>query len=253
LPRRVTTIAAACTASFTLVPAIALAMSTSPNPQPRTQAKRAHPAKPAHKTHPARSARPSRRASSLRPIPRAALRRLGREARALHARDPHASSYAHFRRLCREWRQAHPIVAPGRFAPLPRPVVARLSTRAKHLRRHRHGARSTSYVIFLDLAQAWQRTHKRPLPHQVVPAIRTVARRYGLSSDGMLRVARCESNLVRTATNGQYLGLFQLGDFARTRYLRGDWRDAYANAEAAARYAREAGGFGPWSCGFTYA
>jgi hypothetical protein len=68
----------------------------------------------------------------------------------------------------------------------------------------------------------------------------------------MLRIARCESNLDRHATNGQYLGLFQLGDFARGRYLHGAWTDSYANALAAARYAHEAHGWGPWTCGYAY-
>jgi hypothetical protein len=86
----------------------------------------------------------------------------------------------------------------------------------------------------------------------VVGSVRLAASRYGLSPDGMLRVARCESNLQRAASNGQYLGLFQLGAYARGRYLRGDWSDAYANAMAAARYAHDTGGWGPWTCGTNY-
>ncbi len=86
----------------------------------------------------------------------------------------------------------------------------------------------------------------------MVGSVRLAASRYGLSSGGMLRVARCESNLQRAASNGQYLGLFQLGAYARERYLRGDWSDAYANAMAAARYAHDAGGWGPWTCGTNY-
>ena len=97
-----------------------------------------------------------------------------------------------------------------------------------------------------------ERARTRPAPHRVVPSITAVAKRYGLSAAGMIRVAHCESRLQRTATNGQYLGLFQLGSVARKLYLRGDWRDAYANAEAAARLVRHAHGWRPWTCGYRY-
>lgn len=47
------------------------------------------------------------------------------------------------------------------------------------------------------------------------------------------------------AVNGQYLGLFQMGSFARARYGHGD--SARAQARAAHRYFLEAG-WSPWSC-----
>lgn len=93
-------------------------------------------------------------------------------------------------------------------------------------------------------------------------AIVAAAQRYGFSPAGMLRVAGCESSgdrpygvrLNEWATNGQYLGLFQLGAWARSRYLRGHWANPWANADAAARLARATGGFkgGQWSCGWAY-
>jgi hypothetical protein len=135
-------------------------------------------------------------------------------------------------------------------APLARSVVLKLARKARAL--HRAHPHVKAYTFFQRLCRAWRKTHRRPAPAAVVPAVRLVARRYGFDPDGMLRVARCESNLDRRATNGQYLGLFQLGDFARARYLRGAWTDSYANAVAAARYAREAGGWGPWTCGYAY-
>jgi hypothetical protein len=125
-----------------------------------------------------------------------------------------------------------------------------LAHRAKAL--HRTHPRLSPHSIFLRLCKTWRKAHRRPAPAAVVPSVRLVARRYGFDPDGMLRVARCESNLQRTATNGQYLGLFQLGSFARARYLDGAWADSYANALAAARYAKEAGGWGPWTCGYAY-
>jgi hypothetical protein len=72
-----------------------------------------------------------------------------------------------------------------------------------------------------------------------------------------VRVAGCESagdpsgRVLRPyATNGQYLGLFQLGAWARGRYLRGPWYSAWANARAARRLwianGRDWGG--QWEC-----
>ncbi len=62
-----------------------------------------------------------------------------------------------------------------------------------------------------------------------------------------LRVARCESGLRTWAVNGQYLGLFQMGYYARARY--GHSSDAYGQARAAYRYFRDSGyRWGPWTC-----
>jgi hypothetical protein len=147
---------------------------------------------------------------------------------------------------------SHSLSAPRRVhhAPLPEHVVLRLARKARAL--HRTHPHVRAYTFFRRLCHAWRKAHVRPAPAAVVPSVRIVARRYGFDPEGMLRVARCESNLRRTATNGQYLGLFQLGSFARARYLHGAWTDSYANAMAAAHYARDAGGWGPWTCGYAY-
>lgn len=64
-----------------------------------------------------------------------------------------------------------------------------------------------------------------------------------------VEVARCESGHDPGATNGQYLGLFQLG---RYHYWRidaygGRWDDPLQNAQAAADlYAEQ--GWRPWTC-----
>ena len=47
------------------------------------------------------------------------------------------------------------------------------------------------------------------------------------------------------AGNGQYLGLFQMGSFARSRFGHGS--SAWAQARAAHRY-YVAAGWSPWSC-----
>ncbi len=75
-------------------------------------------------------------------------------------------------------------------------------------------------------------------------AIRAVFGRY---SSQAIRVASCESRLSIWARNGQYLGLFQMGSYARARYGHG-W-NAWAQARAAHRYFVASGrSWGPWQC-----
>jgi hypothetical protein len=60
-------------------------------------------------------------------------------------------------------------------------------------------------------------------------------------------VAWCESRLRTTAHNGEYLGLFQMGSFAREVYGHGP--TARAQAVAAHRYFVSSGrDWSPWSC-----
>ncbi len=76
-------------------------------------------------------------------------------------------------------------------------------------------------------------------------AIRSVFGRYGQQA---VNVARCESGLRTWASNGQYLGLFQMGSWARSRFGHG--ADAYTQARAAYAYFRVNGYSwrGAWSC-----
>ncbi len=60
-----------------------------------------------------------------------------------------------------------------------------------------------------------------------------------------LDVVWCESRYSTTATNGQYVGLFQMGTWARARYGHG-WT-ASAQSHAAHRYYVECGWSG-WTC-----
>ena len=69
---------------------------------------------------------------------------------------------------------------------------------------------------------------------------------FGSHGSEAVRVSWCESRLHIWARNGQYLGLFQMGRFALARYGHG-W-NAWAQARAAYRYFRDAGGWSPWSC-----
>jgi hypothetical protein len=62
-----------------------------------------------------------------------------------------------------------------------------------------------------------------------------------------MRVAWCESRLDTTARNGQYLGLFQMGSYARELYGHGS--TAHDQAVAAHRYFVSSGSdWSPWSC-----
>lgn len=58
-------------------------------------------------------------------------------------------------------------------------------------------------------------------------------------------VAYCESRFYPYARNGQYLGLFQFGSWARDRFGWG-W-DVYSQARAAHAYYRQSGWAG-WEC-----
>ena len=79
------------------------------------------------------------------------------------------------------------------------------------------------------------------------PTQRVICGVFGPYCSQALRVAWCESRFSTTAQNGQYLGLFQMGSFARARYGHGT--DAWTQSEAAFRYFADSGfSWGPWSC-----
>jgi hypothetical protein len=74
--------------------------------------------------------------------------------------------------------------------------------------------------------------------------IRSVFGRY---AEQALAVAWCESRLLTTAHNGQYLGLFQMGSNERRLFGHGD--TAHAQALAAHRYFVASGrDWSPWGC-----
>jgi hypothetical protein len=77
-------------------------------------------------------------------------------------------------------------------------------------------------------------------------AIRSV---FGVYGDQAVRVAHCETGgtFDVNATNGQYLGLFQMGTYARSRY--GHSGTAIGQARAAYAYFRDSGSdWSPWGC-----
>ena len=74
-----------------------------------------------------------------------------------------------------------------------------------------------------------------------------ICRVFGSYCRQAISVARCESGLSIYAHNGQYLGLFQMGSFARSTYGHG-W-DAWTQSRAAYRYFVASGrDWSPWSC-----
>lgn len=106
-----------------------------------------------------------------------------------------------------------------------------------------------AFFLYATAANA----HYRPGIHNVRHAINLSwcgkSNSYcGASSDAW-RVADCETGGTFSvwANNGQYLGLFQMGDYARSRYGHG-W-NPWAQARAAHRYYVDSGrDWSPWQC-----
>jgi hypothetical protein len=82
------------------------------------------------------------------------------------------------------------------------------------------------------------------IPSTTAGIIRYVFGAYG---DQAVAVASCESGLSVYARNGQYLGLFQMGEYARSRY--GHSWDALGQSRSAYAYFRDSGyDWSPWQC-----
>ncbi len=82
------------------------------------------------------------------------------------------------------------------------------------------------------------------LPSTTAGIIRYVFGAYG---DQAVAVAQCESGLSVYAENGQYLGLFQMGAYARARY--GHSWTALGQSRSAYAYFKDSGSdWSPWQC-----
>lgn len=80
-------------------------------------------------------------------------------------------------------------------------------------------------------------------------AVAAIRATFGSYSSQAIRVVRCETGgtYSTTAQNGQYLGLFQMGSYARGRY--GHSWTALGQARAAYRYFVDSGrDWSPWTC-----
>jgi len=96
-------------------------------------------------------------------------------------------------------------------------------------------------LFFTPAAQA-----RPPVPPNVYRAVR----HYWHTKTERIQafnIVACETGGAynTNATNGQYLGLFQMGSYARARYGHGSSADA--QARAAHRYWLDSG-WSPWSC-----
>jgi hypothetical protein len=80
-------------------------------------------------------------------------------------------------------------------------------------------------------------------------AERVICQIFGPYCSQALRVSYCETGgtYSTSARNGQYLGLFQMGSYARARYGHGP--DAWTQVTAAFRYFADSHfTWGPWTC-----
>ncbi len=120
-------------------------------------------------------------------------------------------------------------------------VVAKLA-RAKHgLAR---ATKEIRYYTRLISVRDEKRQSRRLAAASPRVAICSVFGRYCRQA---LAVAWCESGHQTTARNGQYLGLFQMGDWARAYAGHGD--TAYEQAVAAYKLFVQSGrDWSPWSC-----
>jgi hypothetical protein len=106
-----------------------------------------------------------------------------------------------------------------------------------------------AYVYLADrLAKTWRAyVYWKRVVFDPYTAIRYV---FGPDASGAWRVALCEGGRPVpsvNATNGQFLGMFQMGSFARGAYGHGTY--ALAQARAAWRYFVASGrDWSPWEC-----
>ena len=90
--------------------------------------------------------------------------------------------------------------------------------------------------------------HRDAIRLDALPPRKAICDVFGNYCRQAVAVAWCESRLSTTAQNGQYLGLFQMGSYARELYGHGS--SAIDQATAAHRYFVSSGrDWSPWSCG----
>jgi hypothetical protein len=121
------------------------------------------------------------------------------------------------------------------------------ATRVAILKRKRREAARTERL--LAVAKAKRLAEERRASEQARPVgpRQAICDVFGEYCDEALRVAHCESRFQTSASNGQYLGLFQMG--SSERGLFGHGSSAVEQAEAAHRYFVSSGrDWSPWSC-----
>ena len=97
-------------------------------------------------------------------------------------------------------------------------------------------------VVFMLLVVTPQANATTPAQNRSI-----ICKVFGRYCSQAIRVSSCESGHHTWAQNGQYLGLFQMGYYARSRY--GHSSNAWGQARAAYRYFVDSGrDWSPWSC-----
>lgn len=100
-------------------------------------------------------------------------------------------------------------------------------------------------------AVAWLTTELKETKNALKPVVPTgnpqaiICHVFGSACRAALNVARCEGNFNPFAQNGQFLGTFQMGAWARSVYGHG--YTIYEQARAAFRYYLDSGWSG-WQC-----
>jgi len=121
--------------------------------------------------------------------------------------------------------------------------------------RQRHRADNLQRRLTVRVLQVRRQTRELKrlrsiLARRVYPdAITAIRLVFGPYGEQAIRVSSCETGgtFDVNAQNGQYLGLFQMGTYARGRY--GHSSTALGQAQAAYRYFVDSGrGWGPWEC-----
>ena len=93
-----------------------------------------------------------------------------------------------------------------------------------------------------------RRSYQQKLYRTLSP-IAAISYVFGVYASQAISVARCESGGTFSvyASNGQYLGFFQMGDYARAKY--GHSTIPYYQARAAYAYFKDSGSdWSPWEC-----
>ena len=121
---------------------------------------------------------------------------------------------------------------------------------ARYVTRHGKGP----HVRWHRLASRWLARELRETEARIAAARErnaspqsAICQVFGSYCSQALAVARCESGFSIYATNGQYLGLFQMGSYARSRY--GHSYTAHGQARSAYAYFVDSGrDWSPWQC-----
>lgn len=103
-----------------------------------------------------------------------------------------------------------------------------------------------AFLLSVLLLITNQGNARPPIPGPVFRAVRAY---WPTRSERVaaFNVSYCESRFYTGATNGQYLGLFQMGSYARSRYGHGP--SPWTQARAAYRYYVDSGrDWSPWEC-----